>query len=102
MSRRKEFNQWTESVINDLNLRVDTNYEYENLKPYHWDKLWRIFEEYIEKPQGGAKEQQIAYDESSTLAEGVIADAYGETLEELEIQAEVFRLVSKDDQPFQG
>lgn len=59
--------------------------------------MWRIFEEYIEKPQGEAKEQQIAYNESSTLAESVIADAYSKTLEELEIQTEVFRFVSKDD-----
>lgn len=92
---RQLFDDWIKDMLDDLNFH---NYSYEvvTLKPQHWKKLWKIFDECID---GGfsSSEQQVAYQDGCTLGKSVVLEAYGKNFEEFEIEMEVMRLVEKDN-----
>ena len=97
----KEFRQWVQSMIDDLNehsINVhNKDYDYHNLKPYHYNKLWRIYDEYINIYFGGAKEELMNSEIADTLGQEVILESYGESRFDFERDIEIQRLMDKND-----
>jgi hypothetical protein len=86
MSRRERFDNWFKLMIEDLNLRNDSWYEASHLKPWHWKKLWAIFDKYIDTNHSRAKEKLMAYDDAFGEGMSVILEAYGKTDSDLEME----------------
>jgi hypothetical protein len=87
MSRNKEeFDNWIESIIEDLNSRSRDWYEVSSLEKRHWKQLWEIFDENIDTNHSGSKEKSEAYDYAFDRGKSVILEAYGKT--DSDLQAE--------------
>lgn len=97
----KEFRKWVQSMIDDLNERSinvhNKDYNYDNLKPYHYDKLWRIYDEHINIYFGGSKEELMSWEEADTLGQEVILESYEESSFNFEQDIEFQRLMDKND-----
>jgi hypothetical protein len=90
--RKEEFNDWLKSVFYRLNgeyVNLELELYVDNLKNNHWYKLWRIFEEHIESPHQGAKEQLLALDEAHNDASAVILSAHNKCRSELDFDLQM-------------
>ena len=71
MSRKEKFNNWIESIIDDLKSRSDYCYTVNSLEKWHWKQLWEIFDKYIDVNHFGSKEMleadEAALDEGTTV-----------------------------------
>ncbi|BAY11025.1 hypothetical protein [Calothrix sp. NIES-2098] len=100
MSRDKaKFDNWLNRIFNYLEVEdiiaVSTN----DLEPWHWKELWRIYdkyETYIGNGQAGGDYQTLGQ-EADELAKGVLLQASGSNWDDYEINQEVARLMDKDD-----
>lgn len=85
MSRNKEeFDNWIESIIEDLNLRSRDWYEVSSLEKWHWKQLWEIFDKYIDTNHFGSKEKLEANKAAFDEGKSVILEAYGKTDSDLQ------------------
>lgn len=85
--RQEQFNNWLQSVFDNLEgqyINRDLHLDTKSLEKKHWNQLWRIFENHIEKASGGAKELMEAYEIANDAAAPVILNAHGKTFKDLD------------------
>jgi hypothetical protein len=85
MSRNKEkFDNWIESIIEDLNSRSHDWYEVSSLEEWHWKQLWEIFDKHIGTNHSGSKEESEAYEAAFDEGRTVILEAHDLTDDDLQ------------------
>lgn len=80
--RKERFNEWYESVVHNLEMQYincDLDISTRSLQREHWGQLWRIFENYVEYPHKGSKEQMESLEIADNAAREVILSAHGES-----------------------
>ncbi len=90
--RRKEFSNWFESVVEYLEGQYsdcELYLEAGQMNRTHWNQLWRIFENSVERTDQGNKESMEVLEAATHETGGVVLDAYGKNYDELNWQQQM-------------
>jgi hypothetical protein len=72
--------------VQDKYSSIDLLLETQSLQRLHWYQLWRIFENYVERPQLNSKEYLESLNTASYEGEEVILNAHNTNYNELDWQ----------------
>ncbi|BDA72029.1 hypothetical protein CAL7716_061950 [Calothrix sp. PCC 7716] len=99
MARNKaEFNEWLTQIIDDLNASDSVSIDENQLEAKHWKEIWEIYDQRTEQLRGASTSDRLIIEqEFAIVAQGVLLEASGTSLEEFEIDQEIERLMDKDD-----
>ncbi|OBQ15925.1 MAG: hypothetical protein AN488_20415 [Anabaena sp. WA113] len=92
------FEKWLEEIINRLHTEDDHWTSLDEIDEGTLEELQDIYSTHVNTPHGGAKELEIALNESIEIAKRVIFESDGEDhdYDDMQILADVRRALSKD------